>query len=66
MSPVSGRDAHRRLTMLSSIVLMLLGVAMIVRTVAADGGVFSLGILLGVLFVMAGAGRIYIARGARS
>ncbi len=66
MSPVSGRDAHRRLTMLSSIVLMLLGDAMIVRTVAADGGVLSLGILLGVLFVMAGAGRIYIARGTRS
>lgn len=45
---------------------MVLGAAMIVRTVAAGGGVLSMGILLGVLFVLAGAGRIAIARGSRS
>ena len=63
---MSGRDAHRQLTTLSSIVLVLLGAAMIVRTLAAGGGPLSTGILLGVLFVLAGAGRIAIARGTRS
>jgi hypothetical protein len=65
MTSVSGRDAHRRFTTLTSAVLVILGVAMIVRTIAAGGGPLSLGILLGVLFVLAGAGRIAIARGMR-
>ena len=65
MTRVSGRDAHRQITTLSSAVLVVLGVAMIVRTIAAGGGPLSLGILLGVLFVLAGAGRIVIARGTR-
>ncbi len=62
MTHVSGRNAHRQLTTLTSIVLVLLGVAMIIRTLAAGGGVVALGILLGVLFVAAGLGRIFIAR----
>jgi hypothetical protein len=37
-------------------------VAMIVRTVAAGGGAVALGLLLGVLFVAAGAGRLYAER----
>ena len=63
---MSGRDAHRQITILTSVVLVLLGAAMIVRTLSAGGGPLSLGILLGVLFVLAGAGRIVIARGSRS
>ena len=51
--------------MLSSALLVLLGVAMIVRTLEAGGGVFSLGLLLGALFIAAGAGRIALARGGR-
>lgn len=62
---MSGRGAHRQLTMLSSALLVLLGVAMIVRTLEAGGGVFSLGLLLGALFIAAGAGRIALARGGR-
>ena len=39
----------------------LLGVALIVATAARGGG--GLGILLGVLFLAAGAGRLYLTRG---
>ena len=65
MSAVSGRDAHRQITTVTSVVLVLLGAAIVVRTLAAGGGLLSVGILLGLLFMLAGAGRIYIARGAR-
>jgi hypothetical protein len=43
-----------------SAVLMALGVALLVRTLAAGGG--EVGILIGVLFVALGAGRFYLAR----
>jgi len=42
--------------------MVVLGVAIIVRTVAAGGSPISLGLLLGVLFVLAGAGRLHLAR----
>ena len=45
-----------------SAALVVLGVAMIVSPVARGGQVFALGILLGLLFVAAGAGRLYVAR----
>lgn len=53
---------HGSATQLLSAALIVLGVAMLVRTVAAGGGPLALGILLGLLFVAAGAGRLYIAR----
>ena len=55
------RDVHRQTTLLFSSVMVLLGVAMIVRTLAGGGRALALGLLLGVLFVAAGAGRIYLA-----
>jgi hypothetical protein len=58
----SGRDVHRAGTQALSIVLILVGAALIVRTVLAGGGAGALGILLGVLFVAAGAGRLWVAR----
>ena len=48
-----------------SVVLLVIGVALIVRTVTAGGGPGALGILLGVLFVLAGAGRLWVARRQR-
>jgi hypothetical protein len=45
-----------------SALMVLIGVAIIVRTVAAGGGPLALGLLLGVLFVAAGAGRLYAER----
>jgi hypothetical protein len=43
--------------------MILLGVAIVVRTIAAGGGPIALGILVGILFVAAGAGRLYVERG---
>jgi hypothetical protein len=54
------RDLHRQTTAVLSVVLVLIGVAMIVRTLAAGGGAVAIGLLLGVLFVAAGLGRLYI------
>lgn len=62
MTSSTGRDIHRRTTTVFSVVLMLLGVAMIVRALAGGGGALAFGVVLGVLFVLAGAGRIYISR----
>jgi hypothetical protein len=49
-------------TRLLSALMIVIGVAMIVRTLAAGGGAVALGLLLGVLFVAAGAGRLYAER----
>jgi hypothetical protein len=49
-------------TRLLSLALVGLGVAMIVRTLAAGGGPLAVGLLLGLLFVAAGAGRIWAER----
>jgi uncharacterized membrane protein HdeD (DUF308 family) len=63
-----GRDVHRQTTGLMSWILVVLGVALIVRTLTAGGGALALGLLLGVLFIAAGVGRLYVnarlARGA--
>ena len=55
------RDVHRQTTLLFSSVMVLLGVGMIVRTVVAGGSALATGLLLGVLFIAAGAGRVYLA-----
>ncbi len=54
-------DLQRRTTAVTSAILLVLGVAIIVRTVAAGGSPLSIGLLLGVLFVLAGGGRLYLA-----
>jgi thiamine transporter ThiT len=45
-----------------SIVMIVIGVILCIRTVAAGGGPLASGLILGVLFVVAGAGRIYVRR----
>jgi hypothetical protein len=49
-------------TTLLSIVMLLIGVAIIVRTLAEGGGPLAFGLLIGLLFVAAGAGRLYAER----
>jgi hypothetical protein len=49
-------------TLLLSGLLVVIGVAMIVRTLAAGGGPLAMGIVLGVLFAAAGAGRLWVER----
>jgi hypothetical protein len=43
-----------------SIVMILIGIALLVRTLLAGGGAIATGVLLGVLFIAAGAGRLYL------
>jgi hypothetical protein len=40
--------------------MVLIGIALIVRTLAAGGGALAIGIVFGVLFLVAGAGRLYL------
>jgi hypothetical protein len=42
--------------------MILIGVAMIVRTVTGGGGPVAIGVLIGVLFVAAGIGRMFLGR----
>jgi hypothetical protein len=54
-------SAYRRLSVLLATVVVALGVALIAVTLAHGGG--QLGVVLGVLFIAAGAGRLYVQRG---
>ncbi len=54
------RDLHRHATLVLSAAMAVLGVAMLVVTLVNGGGPLTLGFLLGVLFVAAGAGRLYL------
>ena len=49
-------------TVLLSATMVLIGVAMIARTLSAGGGPLAVGILLGLLFVAAGGGRLWAER----
>jgi hypothetical protein len=54
------RDIHRRATLVMSAAMLVLGLAIVVVTLANGGGPLALGILLGVLFAAAGGGRLYV------
>ena len=58
--PRRAAQAHRSSTVVLSVVMVLIGVALLVRTVAAGGGALATGIVLGLLFVLAGAARLYL------
>jgi len=61
------REIHRSSIRLLSTVMAAIGVALVVRTLAAGGGPLSTGVLLGLLFLAAGIGRLLLLRrGGRS
>jgi hypothetical protein len=49
-------------TQLLPLAMVAIGVVLIVRTLAAGGGALAVGLLMGALFVLAGAGRTYLER----
>lgn len=53
---------YRQLTTLTALIMVTLGVAMIGVTVVHG---FGVGIILGLLFIAAGVGRLYVLRGRR-
>jgi hypothetical protein len=56
------RDLHRHGTVLMSSLMLLIGVAIIVRTLLAGGGALAVGLIMGVLFCLAGGGRLWVVR----
>ena len=54
------RQVHRSTVRLMSLAMIAIGVALLVRTLAAGGGGLAVGLVLGVLFVVAGAARLYL------
>jgi hypothetical protein len=45
--------------------LVLVGVAMVVSALVRGGGALALGVVLGTMFALLGAGRLWLARGGR-
>jgi hypothetical protein len=57
---MNGRQAHRAGTLVLSLLMAAIGVALIVQAVSGHGSIVSPRLLLGVLFVAAGGGRLYL------
>lgn len=55
-------DLHRSGTTIMSALMIVIGLAMLISTLTRGGGPAAIGVLLGLLFVLAGAGRIYVGR----
>jgi hypothetical protein len=51
---------QRNTTRVMSILMIVIGIALVARTLAAGGGAAATGVLLGALFVVAGAFRLYM------
>ena len=55
-----GRQVHRAYTRVMSILMIVVGIALVVRTLLAGGSPITFGVLIGILFVAAGVGRLYL------
>ena len=54
------RQLRHIYTRVMSILMIIVGLALLVVTFSSGGGPAATGVLLGVLFIAAGAGRIYV------
>jgi uncharacterized membrane protein HdeD (DUF308 family) len=59
---MSGRQVHRSGTLVFSILMIAIGLAIIGQVIAGDAGVLSARLLIGVLFLAAGIARLYLER----
>jgi hypothetical protein len=57
------RRAYATSTRVLSSLLMVIGLAMIVSALARGGGALALGVVLGTMLALLGAGRLWLARG---
>ena len=57
------RNAYATSSRVLSGIIMLLGVTMVVSALAHGGGALALGVVLGTLLALLGAGRLWLARG---
>ena len=58
----SPHEVRRATTPLFSVALIVIGIAILVRTIVAGVDGFAYGLLLGPLFILAGAGRLWVSR----
>jgi len=56
---MTGRQLHRAGTTVLSLAMVAIGIALIVEAIVNEGAL-SIRILLGLLFVVAGSGRMYV------
>ncbi len=61
MSPRSGRNVHASTTTIFSALMIIIGAGLVVRTLSLGGGIFAIGVIMGILFVAAGCGRLWVA-----
>jgi hypothetical protein len=54
------RQLHHRSTHVLSIAMVVIGAALVLRTLTSGGGVLAVGVLLGVCFAAAGGARLYL------
>jgi hypothetical protein len=54
------RQLHRSSTRVMSVLIIVIGIALVARTLIAGGGAGAVGVILGLLFIAAGAGRLYL------
>ena len=57
------RRAYTTSTRVMSALILIVGLAMIVSAIARGGGALALGVVLGVMLALLGAGRLWLARG---
>jgi hypothetical protein len=57
---MTGQQAHRSAIFVFSLVMVVIGVALIAQALDGHGGVISPRLLLGLLFIAAGGGRLYL------
>jgi hypothetical protein len=64
---MNGRTVHRSGTLVLSLLMAAIGLALIGQVIAGDGGVLSARLLLGVLFFAGGVARLWLEykRGGR-
>jgi hypothetical protein len=55
----------RNVSTVLSALMVVIGVTLIVRALAAGGGITAIGVILGVLFIAAGAGRLWVGMRVR-
>ncbi len=57
---MSGRQVHRFATVALSVLMAVIGVALAIESIGSGASLLSGRLLLGVLFLVAGVGRLYI------
>jgi hypothetical protein len=59
---MTGRQVHRTGTLVLSLAMVAIGVTLAVEAIGGSEGVVSARLLLGVLFLAAGSGRLYVEK----